>query len=227
MEQRKLDWRVYAEGTPGFGLAIDAFLTYNTTHLFPADQYFIDAAAGNLPDVAFVDPRIGAESYAQDDEHPPATPFAGQLFVAKVVDALEKSPEWSSSALFVTYDEHGGLFDHVPPPEACPPGDMPANVDPGDPAGDFDRYGVRVPMMVVSPFAKKHFVSHEVYDHTSILRFVEARFVLPAITERDANARAPWDMFDFAGAPHADPPPVTLPDPEQAKIDACKAIWEP
>ena len=149
------------------------------------------------------------------------------VFVAKVVDALTKSPNWSSSALFVTYDEHGGLFDHVPPPNACPPGDFTPVLQAGDPPGLFDRYGVRVPMMLVSPFAKKHFVAHDVYDHTSIVRFIEARFILPAITDRDANAEVPWEMFDFAGAPHATPPAVTLPDIQQAKIDACKPVWVP
>jgi phospholipase C len=225
MEQRGLDWKVYASGTPGFGVTVDAFINYGSKHMVPFDQFFTDAAAGTLPQVAFLDPHLGNEKYDQDDEHPPATPFVGQLFVAKVVDALGKSPNWPSSALFFTYDEHGGLFDHMPPPKACPPGDLPTKISPGDPPGDFDRYGVRVPMMVVSPFAKKHFVSHEVYDHTSITRFIEDRFVLPAISNRDANAEAPWDMFDFTNPPHASAPAVTLPDVDQAKLDACKSVW--
>ena len=226
MEQRQLDWKVYGDGSPGFALTAEAFLKYRTHHHVLAD-YYADAAAGQLPQVAFLDPHLAMENYAQDDEHPPATPFPGQLFVAKVVAALTKSPNWSSSALFVVYDEHGGLFDHVPPPNACPPGDFTPVLQAGDPPGLFDRYGVRVPMMLVSPFAKKHFVAHDVYDHTSIVRFIEARFILPAITDRDANAEVPWEMFDFAGAPHATPPAVTLPDIQQAKIDACKPVWVP
>jgi len=227
MEQRKLDWRVYSSGTPGWGLMFSTWLKYRADHQKTIDDYYADAAAGALPDVAFIDAHLGMEGYAQDDEHPPAMPQPGQRFVAKVVDALTKSPAWSSSALFITYDEHGGLFDHVPPPPACPPGDVDPKLGPGDTVADFDRYGIRVPMMVVSPFAKKHFVGHHVYDHTSIVRFIEARFTLPAITGRDANAEAPWEMFDFDAPPHATPPAVTVPEVDQAKLDACAKTWVP
>ena len=225
MEQRHLDWKVYSSGTPGFGLMVTTWLAYRADHQKTIADYHADAAAGTLPDVAFIDAHLGAEAYDQDDEHPPATPQGGERFVARVVDALTRSPAWSSSALFLTYDEHGGLWDHVPPPPACPPGDKPANVGPSDPPGGFDRYGIRVPMMLVSPFAKKHFVGHHVYDHTSIVRFIEDRFVIPAITDRDANAEAPWEMFDFAAPPHATPPAVTIPEVDQNKLDACAKIW--
>jgi phospholipase C len=66
-----------------------------------------------------------------------------------------------------------------------------------------------------------------VYDHTSIVRFVEARFVMPALTNRDANAEAPWEMFDFTAAPHVEPPAVTMPPIDQSQIDKCKAIFDP
>ncbi len=227
LDQRKIDFKIYSAGTPGWLLTLEAFSRFNVEHQRTMDDYYADAAAGTLPQVAFIDPHIADEAYDQDDEHPPAIMQFGELFVANVTDALEKSPNWSSAALFFTYDEHGGLFDHMPPPEACPPGDFPANVAEGDPPGDFDRYGVRVPMIVVSPFAKPHYVSHEVYDHTSILRFIEARFVLPAITARDANALAPWDMFDFSAPAFADPPAVPIPEVDAAAVTTCAAIWEP
>ncbi len=225
MEQRGIYWKVYGDGTPGYAVATQAFLKYNTVHHRAIADLMSDAAAGTLPAVAFIDPHLGNEVYNGDDEHPPATPFPGQLFVAQVVDAVTKSPNWPSTALFITYDEHGGLFDHVPPPNACPPGDFDPVLQPNDPPGKFDRYGVRVPMMLVSPFAKKHYVAHDVYDHTSIVRFIEARFILPAITNRDANAEVPWEMFDFTGVPHATAPTVTLPDPETAKVNSCTSVW--
>ncbi len=109
-----------------------------------------------------------------------------------------ESPNWKRTALFFTYDEHGGFYDHVPPPKACPPDAIHPILEPKDAPGEFDRLGVRVPMIVISPYAKKHYVSHHVYDHTSILRFVQARFDLPALTARDAHARPPFEMFDFA-----------------------------
>ena len=154
----------------------------------------------------------------------PAIMQVGQGWLAKVTTTLMKSPQWKTSALFVTYDEHGGLYDHVVPPKACAPDDRPT-LPPGKPDEKFDRYGIRVPFLVISPYAKKSFVGHHVYDHTSIVRFIEAKFTLPAMTRRDANAEAPYDMFDFAtpanlGAPL---PPAVTTDPKA--LSDCKAIW--
>jgi phospholipase C len=172
----------------------------------------------------FVDPHLGKEAYNQDDEHPPAMMQGGQQFLSKVTKALMQSPQWSKSALFITYDEHGGLWDHVPPPKACAP-DSYVPEPPEATAGEkFDRYGIRVPLIVVSPYAKKKYVGHHVYDHTSITRFIEAKFTLPAMTARDANAEAPYDLFDFS-APNmtaALPPDITV-DP--TALANCKTIF--
>jgi phospholipase C len=227
LETRKVTWKVYASGTAGFQLMGDTWAAFTIKHQKKIADFYADAAAGTLPQVAFLDPHLADERYDQDDEHPPASPQPGQAFVAKVVDAVAKSPNWSSSALFITYDEHGGFFDHVAPPAACPPGDFEPKLEPGDPAGKFDRYGVRVPMMLVSPFAKKHFVGHHIYDHTSIVRFIEDRFTIPAITDRDANAEAPWEMFDFEGVPHKEAPAVMMPAIDQAKLQDCAKVWVP
>jgi phospholipase C len=95
---------------------------------------------------------------------------------------------------------------------------------PGDVPGAFDRYGIRVPAMVISPYAKSHFVSHVVYDHTSILRFIETRFGLPALTHRDALADPMLDMFDFSHVSHASPVLADAPvDP--AGVAACKSLF--
>ena len=127
------------------------------------------------------------------------------------------SPNWPRAALFLVYDEHGGYYDHVPPPPACVPDDIAPQLGPGDTAAAFDRYGVRVPFVVVSPYARRHFVSHLVHDHTAILRFIETRFDLPALTRRDANADPLLEFFDFRHArvhpPHLPPAPV---DPARA-----------
>ena len=226
LEKREVDWKIYATGTPGIGLFVTTLLKYSDDHLRSIDDYFADAAAGTLPRFAFIDPNIGREGPINDDEHPPSMAPIGQRLVAEVVDALTKSPNWKDSALFLTYDEHGGLYDHVVPPKACPPDDIPTKYEQGPEVG-FDQYGIRVPMMVVSPYAKKHFVSHKTYDHTSIVRFVEAKFVMPALSGRDANAEAPWEMFDFDNPPHAEPPAITIPVLDQSKMDECEAIFEP
>jgi phospholipase C len=227
LDQREIEWKVYASASPGVAI----FATKGQAlfeRIVPIEQYFEDAKNGTLPPFAFVDPAIGIGTgqYDTNDEHPPALAQLGQRFVAEVVDALTKSPLWDRSALFVTYDEHGGLFDHVEPPPACVPDDVPLETEPGDPDKQLDRYGIRVPFIVVSPYAKKHHVGHEIYDHTSILRFIEARWVMPALTRRDANALAPWDMFDFDAPPHLDPPAISLPPIPDDQLEACGQVFE-
>src|SRR5262249_40716845 len=162
-----------------FAVFIDRFLYYYSgegqftgEHTKTFDQFYVDAAAGTLPQVVFLDPDIGREGVGANDEHPPAMMQIGQALISKVVSAVTKSPNWDKTAMFLNYDEHGGLYDHVPPPKACRPDDYPMlNLQPGDTSG-FDLYGVRVPLLVVSPYAKPHYVGHHLYDHTSILRFI-------------------------------------------------------
>ncbi len=225
LERRGIPWKVYGNGTIGFGILAAQFIKYREEHVFTLEDYKADAAAGTLPNVAFVDPNLGSEAYNQNDEHPPAMMQGGQAFVADVTKTLMASPQWKRSALFLTYDEHGGLWDHVAPPAACPPDDTPPQLPAGDPPGAFDRYGVRVPLVVISPWAKKRYVGHHTYDHTSIVRFIQARFVLPAMTNRDANAEAPWDLFDF-GAARTDTPAVPTVPIAEDKLAKCKAIFE-
>jgi phospholipase C len=131
--------------------------------------------------------------------------------VAKVTKALMHGPGWEHTAFFLTYDEHGGYYDHVPPPRAIAPDNLPPVQPPGQPAltpGGFDRYGFRVPTVVVSPWARADYVSNVVQDHTSITAFIEHKFNLPAMTFRDANAHPMTDYFDFTAgvAPFAEPP---------------------
>jgi len=117
----------------------------------------------------------------------------------KVVEAIGSSPNWPSTLLIVNYDEHGGYYDHVPPPAAIAPDAIPPLVQPGESTYDgFQRYGFRVPAIVVSPYAKRDHVSHVVYDHTSILATVERKWNLPALTYRDANANDLMDFLDTA-----------------------------
>jgi phospholipase C len=142
----------------------------------------------------------------QSEEDPQDVQF-GDQFLGKVVNAVMSGPNWRSTMLIWTYDEHGGYYDHVPPPPAVPPDDVPPALKPGDPPGSFDRYGFRVPSGVVSPYAKKNFVSHTIYDHTSILKTVEEKWNLPALTRRDANANSLFDMLDLEKKPAFMKPP--------------------
>jgi phospholipase C len=191
-----ISWKVYFGDLP-FTSMFTAVRAFGADRSVPLEEFYADAAAGTLPQVVIIEPKYFGGPNEESDEHPPANPQAGQAFVAQVVRALFDSPLWPHAALFLTYDEHGGYYDHVPPPPACVPGDRPPILHQGDVAADFDRYGFRVPFVLVSPYARPHYLSHRVQDHTSILRFIETRFDLPALTARDANADPLLELFDF------------------------------
>ncbi len=202
-------WQIYHEGTTSFAIVFGPM--YAGTAL---SNFYTDVANDTLPDVAILDPTFSGSS--EDDEHPPTNMQLGQALAASVLSALMAQPSvWASTVFIQVYDEHGGYYDHVPPPPAC----IPDSYTPPDYA--FDRYGIRVPIMIASPFAKAGYVSHLVADHTSITRFIENRFDLPAMTARDANAWPLLDMFDFDHPPFATPP-SGMP---AANVDATQAAW--
>lgn len=219
LEKRHTSWMLYSDGgPPGAGTVYGATGAKRWGRTVTGSyQDFLQAAqSGTLPQVSFLDAKLGNENGAGTDEHPPADIQGGEKWVSDVVRALFASPQWAHMALFLTYDEHGGIYDHVPPPSACAPDAVAPILDKGDTTrASFDRYGVRVPLIVVSPYAKRSYVGHHVYDHTSITRFIEAKFKIPALTARDANAEPPMDMFDFSAPALATPPSLA-----DAKIDA-------
>jgi phospholipase C len=144
-----------------------------------------DLDRGTLPNVAFVDGKENVE-----DDHPVADLQIGEAWVKRIYDHAVASPEWSRLAIIWTYDEMGAFADHVPPPTtACAP-------DPASPP--FAGMGPRVPLVVVSPWARRNYASHVVEDHTAITRFIETVFDLPALGGRDANMSALLDLFDFS-----------------------------
>jgi phospholipase C len=208
LDNTGVSWKIYFS-EEAFALLF-AYVRMHPEKQADIQQYFTDAQVGALPQVVFIDPLFNLTGQepknTENDEHPPANIQVGEEFASRVVNALIASPQWASSALFFTYDEHGGFFDHVPPPPACTPDSIPPNLQTGDDPGTFDRYGIRVPVVVVSPFARPHYVSHRVYDHTSILRFIETRFDLPALTRRDANADPMLRLFKFRRPRLLNPP---------------------
>jgi phospholipase C len=152
---------------------------------------------GSLPNVAFVD---GVEDV--DDDHPPADLQRGEAWTRAIYDHALRSPQWERLAIVWTYDEAGGFADPVAPPDGCPA--SPSIVD----APWFER-GPRVPLVVISPWARPGFVAHAPEDHTAITRFVEVLFGLPALTARDATSSALLELFDFSGEPPMRSPPAT------------------
>ncbi len=225
LDQHFATWKIYAAQYPlAYGSLFFKYVNDRfAQHVFPMSQYYADAAAGTLPNVSFVDPILLDKPRIENDEHPPSNIQVGQKFVADVMNGLMASPNWSSSAMFLTYDEHGGFYDHVAPPAAPAPDNIAPMLQPGDAVAGFDRYGIRVPVVVVSPFARSHFVSHVVHDHTSILRFIEYRFGLPALTQRDAQADPMLEFFDFANPPFMTPPALPAAVIDATKLAACPA----
>jgi phospholipase C len=230
LEQRGVTWNIYAESSPGLGVVLPLVSErYGDGIVKNLDQFYAQAKAGTLPQVTFVDANYIGEGPEGDDEHPPAQIQIGENFMWKVITSVLASPEWPHTAMFLTYDEHGGEFDHVPPPSACAPDDIApilTGTDVGT-AGDFTRYGFRVPMVLISPYAKKSYVSHAVYSHTSITRFIEAKFKVPALTARDANADPFTDMFDWTAPPFVHPPTFAEPPVNAAEVTYCESTFAP
>jgi phospholipase C len=182
--------------------------TRDAAKVAPIGDFKKDVKAGTLPQVAVVE---SSEDLSQD-EHPAANIQIGQAWVADKIDAVMKSQYWPHAVVFLTYDEGGGFYDHVTPPEACAPDDIAPKLGPKNLPGDYAHYGFRVPFIAISPYAKRHHVSHVTYDHTSILKFIETKYNLPALTRRDANADGLADLFDYAHpVPTRGPiPPATM-----------------
>jgi phospholipase C len=270
LDQHGIAWADYFQDAPQ-GASFRPFgAPPNIDPHFVPLQFFFAQAAGSpqlppLPQISFVDPNFGLPVpnggiQNQNDEHPPTDIQRGQAFVSRVVNAVRNGPFWQDSAIFITYDEHGGYYDHVEPPKAQQSGARtPDGISPGqcadlsnpplsllpgggaecgfnlsgtldtsvgeaellcpelitnptgpypDGCASYDQLGFRVPLMVVSPFAKPHYVSHTVGDHTSLLAFIEKRFLSLDnpderlhLTNRDLHANTLEDMFDFTGAP--------------------------
>lgn len=219
LDEKGITWKAYNETAPTVFLFPDYAFSHSA-QLVAASQFDIDAANGTLPQVSFVDASFSGDAAVETDEHPPANMQLGQRWVSQKVDALMHSPLWPKTALFITYDENGGLYDHVPPPAACLP-DATAPTE-GAEIGTFDRLGFRVPLIVVSPYARRHFVSHRTHSHTSILRFIQAKFELPALTGRDANSDAMLDLFDFDSPPDLSIPSLPEPPVDEDKLAQCR-----
>ncbi|MFZ0044033.1 MAG: alkaline phosphatase family protein [Solirubrobacteraceae bacterium] len=224
MSAAGVSWIDYCESFPT-GATMELYPTvdgpFSATNVKSFDQFYSDAASGALPSFSLLDPNYDTQS--QED---PQNIVIGEALLAQVVKAVGSSPAWHQTLLIVNYDEHGGYYDHVPPPAALAPDSIPPMVQPGESTYDgYARYGFRVPSIVVSPYAKPGYVSHVVYDHTSILALVERKWNLQAMTYRDANANDLTDFLDLdamsAGNPTFPELPALAPDGDNAATERC------
>src|SRR5579884_674664 len=201
LDAQHYSWRYYAppEGKSGYiwsSFNAIKHIRYGPDWKFvvPTEQFMADAANGTLPTVSWV------VTPGQFSEHPPASVCVGENWTVQMLDALMKGPDWSSTAVFLTWDDFGGFYDHVPPQQ-------------------IDNYGLgfRVPLLVISPYAKKGFVDHTQFEFSSMLRFAEDELGLKPLTNRDQGANDMMDAFDFQQSAR---PPLTL------KQRACKVAFQ-
>jgi phospholipase C len=198
LDTAKVSWHFYTADLNGDGNIWSAYQAishirygpdWNTDIITPQTKFFQDVTNGTLPSVSWVTPTCG------NSDHAGCGSNNGPAWVTSLVDAVGQSQYWKSTAIFVMWDDYGGWYDHVPPP-----------------LEDYDGLGIRVPLLIISPYAKKHFVSHVQYEHGSILRFVEDLFGLPQLAASDARATSPaGDAFDFTKPPRRF---VTIPAPQ-------------
>jgi phospholipase C len=180
-----ISWKYYADGGGFLSLVNHIYNTSMwTTNVAPADQIGVDAQTGHLPSVSWLLPP------EYESEHPPDSMCDGENWTVSILNALMQGPDWNSTVVFLTWDDFGGFYDHVPPPQ-------------------LDQFGLgpRVPLLIISPYAKPGYISHTAYDHTSVLKFIETRYGLQPLTSRDAAANNILDSFDFNAPPQ---PPLIL-----------------
>ncbi len=186
MQSKGVTWKYYA---PGFGQrgyvfnTLDAFNQIRntslwTTNIAPDTQFATDALSGNLPAMTWLVTGLGSE-------HPPNSSCFGENWTVEQLNALMQGPDWKNTTVFIIWDDFGGYYDHVAPPK---------------PVDQFGL-GLRVPMLIISPYAIPGHISHTQYEFASVLKYVEETFGLPALTSRDAQANDMQDSFNYRQIP--------------------------
>ena len=192
LEAQVISWTYYAPGQGQSGYiwsALDAIAHIRLTslwdqHVVPTSQFVQDAHNGDLPSVSWVVVGSGKS------EHPPASVCVGENWTVEQINAVMQGPEWNSTVVFLTWDDFGGFYDHVAPPSV-----------------DNFGFGPRVPLLIISPWAKPGYVTHTTLEFSSVLKFVEQRFDLDPLTARDSQSNDLFDSFDFNQEPL---PPLIL-----------------
>ncbi|MFI5389848.1 MAG: phospholipase C [Bacteriovoracales bacterium] len=210
LNEHKISWKYYRDGG-GYLYLFKSFHDKNLDKIKSIADYDNDVRNKTLPAVSFVD-----APWDETDEHPAGGNIQrGQKWVGDRITPIMAGDLWKDTVIFLTYDEGGAFYDHVPPPKACLPDDKKNKKGHWQP----DRYGFRVPFTAISAFVQKHYVSHMTYDHSSVLKFIQTWYNLPALTKRDANANNLLDLFNFKNPNFENPLPyLTLPVVDPKKV---------
>jgi phospholipase C len=221
LESKGRTWKVYFHDVPQAATLAELWSeTFTHFHHFQ-DDFEDDARKGALVNYSFIEPRYFPDRdfrLLPNDEHPPHNVVLGEQLIARVYNAIRSAPTWKQTLLIVTYDEHGGCYDHVPPPLAVSP-------DARTEEFAFNRYGVRVPAVIISPYMPPRSVVRSApaglkhrgppfpFDHTSILSTLRRLFDLgPALTARDAVAPDLIGILSLNDPENDGPATVTAPE---------------
>jgi phospholipase C len=225
------EWRIYFHDMPQTMTLAKIWDAVFTSHFLDFNTDFVQAAAaGTLPAYSFIEPRYFPDLFGwniPNDEHPPHNIAYGEQLIAAVYNAVRGGPAWEQTLLVITYDEHGGCYDHVVPPPATPPDDK-------TPDGfDFGYFGVRVPAVIISPYVPAKSIIRPIgltpFDHTSIIATLRKLFGIKPLTRRDEAAP---DLVDALAAfqigPDNDgPPSIVAPAVPPARPQVTRAAAKP
>ena len=206
LSQHGISWRYYYQDNSVF---LSSFSDWNTYkgNVYNISSYYNDIQnSSTLPEVIFIE----RASVTGLDEHPNGNTQKGAADAAKIINAFLQSPVYKNSVFILTYDEPGGQYDHVPPIAEPLPDSIPPMLKSTDTVATFNQSGLRVPLIVISPWTKPHYVSHVNRDYTAILKFIETRFGLPALTKRDAAQDNMTEFFNFSTQSIPSPPPLPV-----------------
>jgi len=226
LDEKGLDWRIYFHDIPQSATLANVWESGATNFRLFEEEFVADAMAGKLPAYSFIEPRYFTSSLLQlipNDEHPPHNVHYGEQLIATIYNAVRNGPNWNETLFIITYDEHGGCYDHVPPPAAASPG------PPYSDGFQFNRYGVRVPAVIVSPYIEAGSVvrppdGHPYpFDHTSIIATLTKLFGLNGpLTQRDQAAPDLVHVLRLDGAANDGPGRIEAPvlQPTSEEISA-------
>ncbi len=223
MNGNDINWRLYAGDDFPVVAALEGI---SLTEITDYDDFAPDVAQSDYPaSYTFIEPSYGhfwSDFKCGTSQHPLDDVTRGESLIKNMYEAVRNSPLWSSSLIIITWDEHGGFYDHLPPPGAVAPGDTSPGDDYNQYGFTFQQYGPRVPAVAISPLIPRNLIDHRLYDHASIPATLEACFGLNPMTQRDARANNLTRLLSLP-SPRGDAPKV-LPAPAQSGLTGCDPV---